>query len=332
MGLKKHIVVLMGGMSSEHEVSLNSGGMVVENLNPDTYKVTPVHITLEGEWDFGHTGNEYLEIHEAIPRLKKIHPDCVFIALHGPYGEDGRIQGMLDLLGIPYTGSGCTASAIAIDKIRAKELVSYHGLPVANHLVFDHLQWNEDADSVVASIVTEIGLPCVVKSPRQGSSLGMGIPQNEADLRQCVDEVLHYGLSFLVETFIEGTELTVSVLDVDEGARPVPLPVTEIRPVSHGFFDYHAKYTAGATEEITPATFDETIQRRAREIAVRAHEIVGCRGFSRSDMMLRGEELFWLEVNTIPGFTATSLYPQAAAAAGIEFPELLDRFIEAALL
>lgn len=334
MRAKKHVVVLMGGMSAEHDVSLNSGALVMEHLDADTYKVSGVRITREGEWAFsGPEGEEeYLEMHDAVPRLKAIHPDCVFIALHGPFGEDGRIQGMLDLLGIPYTGSGCVASATAIEKIRAKALVSHAGIRVADHVEFTLREWEEDAGAIAGKVEEALGFPCVVKSPRQGSSLGMAIPKSAADFPGAVEEVLPYGFVVMAERFIEGPELTCAVLDVAEEDPPVALPVTEIRPVSSDYFDYDAKYTPGASEEITPAEIPDEVRDRVQAIAVRAHEVIGCRGFSRSDMILDGGDLVWLEINTIPGFTETSLYPQAAAAAGISFPEMLSLFVDAAML
>lgn len=336
MRAKKHVVVLMGGMSSEYDVSVMSGTMVAEHLDVEKYKMTLVRISREGEWIFpGEEGEEAeeesVEIYDAVPRLRGLHPDCVFLALHGPFGEDGRIQGMLDLLGIPYTGSGCEASAIAIDKVRAKVMVSQGGIRVAEHLEFSRRDWDDDPEGLVARVEEELGFPCVVKSPRQGSSLGMAIPQQAGEFRAAAAEVLQYGYTFMVERFVSGLELTCSVLDVDEENGPVALPVTSIHPPASSFFDYHAKYTPGVTEEVTPADIEEDVRARVQEMSVRAHDLIGCRGFSRSDMILEDNGLVWIEINTIPGLTPTSLYPQAAAAGGIEFSELLDMLVEAAM-
>lgn len=333
MRAKKHVVVLMGGMSSEHDISLKSGTLVAQHIDTNTYKVTPVRITRGGEWVFPRDEDEeYLEVHDAVPRLKEIHPDCVFIALHGPYGEDGRMQGMLDVLGIPYTGSGCVASATAIEKIRAKVLVANAGLRVAEHLEFASGQWEADPEAVARKVEEDLGFPCVVKSPLQGSSLGMAIPRSMAEFPEAVEEVLPFGYTFMVERFVAGRELTCSVLDVSDEDPAVALPVTEIRPKSSSYFDYRAKYTPGATEETTPAEIPDDMRDRVQAMAVRAHEVIGCRGFSRSDMILDGNDLVWLEINTIPGLTETSLYPQAAAAAGISFSELLGLLVDAAML
>lgn len=329
---KTHIVVLMGGMNTEHEISMKSGTMVLEHINEEKYKVTPIEISREGDWILPLENGEYMDVPEGIRRLKDMHPDCVFIALHGTYGEDGRIQGMLDVLGVPYTGSGCIASALAIDKIRAKALMEHAGITVAHQVVFTGAQWDGDRADVTAQIGDELGYPCVLKSPTQGSSLGMGIPQNERDLKEVVREVLGFGFTIMAERYIRGIELACSVLDVDEERGPVALPLTSVRPTGSSFFDYHAKYTPGATEEVTPAEIPDSARDRAQEWALRAHKTIGCRGFSRSDMILGDDELVWLELNTIPGLTETSLFPQAAAAAGISFPELIEMLVENALL
>ncbi|MEX2015359.1 MAG: D-alanine--D-alanine ligase [Candidatus Hydrogenedentales bacterium] len=329
---KKHVVVLMGGMSSEHDVSLRSGQMVLNQLDRDTYKVSGVEISREGEWVFQGEEREFLEVQDAIPKLKKIHPDCVFIALHGPFGEDGRIQGMLDILGIPYTGSGCAASAIAIDKTRSKVLAKAAGIQVADHIEFSINQWDARSDEILQRVEAELGFPCVMKSPRQGSSLGMAIPQQADEFRDSANAIFGYGYRIMVERFVPGLELTCGVLDVGEIEAPVALPVTAIRPKKAKFFDYHAKYTPGATDEITPADVDDSVRDRVQDYARRAHTAVGCRGFSRSDMILNGDALVWLEINTIPGLTETSLYPQAARAAGMTLPELFGKLVEAALL
>lgn len=329
---KKHVVVLMGGMSSEHDVSLRSGQMVLEHLDRERYKVSGVEITREGEWVFPGDEPEYFDVQDAIPKLKKIHPDCVFIALHGPFGEDGRIQGLLDLLGIPYTGSGCAASAIAIDKSRTKVLVQAAGVPVADEIEFSLTEWDAHSADILERVEAELGYPCVMKSPRQGSSLGMAIPQSADEFRDSANAIFGFGYRIMVERFVPGLELTCGVLDVGEIEEPVALPVTAIRPKKARFFDYGAKYTPGATEEITPADIAESVRDRVQDYARRAHTAVGCRGFSRTDMILTGDDLVFLEINTIPGLTETSLYPQAARAAGMTLPELFGKLVEAALL
>jgi D-alanine-D-alanine ligase len=329
---KKHVVVLMGGMSSEYEVSMRSGAQIAAHLDVEKYAVTPVEITQHGEWVFPGKDREYIEITDALSKLKKLHPDCVFIALHGPFGEDGRMQGLLDLLSIPYTGSGCAASALSMDKIRAKAVAELGGIRVADHVVFTRPEWDKDPATVTQLVIDSIGFPCVVKNPTQGSSLGMAMPQTEGEFGAAVKDVLRFGSEVLVEKYLSGLELTCGVLDLDEETGPYALPVTEIRPVKAKFFDYGAKYTPGATKEITPAQIDDAVRDQVQEFAVRAHELMGCRGFTRSDMILCGDEVFWLEINTIPGFTETSLLPQMAAAAGMSFTDLVGAIVEAAVI
>ncbi len=332
MATKKHVVVLMGGMSAEYEVSMRSGAQVAKHLDRDRYSVTPIEITREGEWIFPGRDREYLDIAEAVPKIRALHPDCVFIALHGPFGEDGRMQGLFDLMGIPYTGSGCSSSGLAIDKIRAKAVAAYGGIKVAEQVVFERREWEDDPAALTTRIGAALGFPCVIKNPTQGSSLGMAIPQTAADFEAAVPEVLHFGGTILAERYLSGLELTCGVLDLDEERGAYALPVTEIRPVKAKFFDYTAKYTPGATKETTPAQIDDHVRDRVQTMAVRAHELMGCRGFSRSDMIFSNGELYWLEINTIPGMTEISLIPQMAAAEGMSFTELVGCLVEAAMV
>lgn len=324
-----HVAVVMGGLSSEHEVSLKSGAMVAGSLDRARFRVTPVVITRTGEWKF--PGEAVLSMGAGLTRLGEEQVDCVFLALHGPFGEDGRMQGLLDLLDIPYTGSGCAASALAMDKIRSKAVVRDAGLRVAKEAILHRHEWDASPDAVLERIRSTIGLPCVLKSPCQGSSLGMAIPRDETEFRHSLRQVLSFDDVVLIEEFLTGPEVTCGVLDVEPGAAPAALPVTEIKPVTADFFDYHAKYTPGATEEITPANLPDSVTKTIQERAVRVHTLMGCRTLSRSDFILVDNDPVWLEVNTIPGMTETSLYPQAAQAAGIGFSDLVGRFVDAAM-
>jgi D-alanine-D-alanine ligase len=326
---RRNIVVLMGGMSSEHEVSVASGTKVAETIDLDRYEVTSVLITKEGEWCFPDAPP--MEIYEATAELKRRGFECAFIALHGAFGEDGRIQGMLDLLGIPYTSSGCAASGLAIDKLRSKAIVAEAGIRVAPYCTVTLREWQEDADGVTARTAAQLGFPCVVKSPCQGSSVGLAIARDEAAFRAAMPEVLAYGNTVMIEAFVRGTEVTCGVLDIEPSASPVALPVTEIRPIASSFFDYHAKYTPGASAEITPAEIADEVTSEVQKSAVKVHDLIGCSIWSRSDFIVGPDGPVWLEVNTVPGMTATSLYPQAAAAAGIPYAQLLSLFIEAAI-
>jgi len=319
----------MGGMSSEHEVSLNSGRMVAENLDPEKYKVTPVTITRDGDWSFA--GQEPVSVFSAIPQLEALDVDCVFIALHGPFGEDGRIQGLLDVLSIPYTGSGCAASALAIDKVRCKAVVRELDIRVAKHFVVHRSVWKDNPELVTSQVQAELGFSCVIKSPCQGSSLGMAISATAADFPHDMEHVFEYDDVVMIEEFIPGLELTCAVLDVDPVAGPRALPVTQILPVTSSYFDYEAKYTPGATEEITPAEISDELTAKVQEATVRVHQVVGCELWSRSDFILAGSDPVWIEINTIPGMTQTSLYPQAAAAAGISYSKLVELFVEVSI-
>ncbi len=326
---KVHVAVLMGGTSSEHEVSLKSGAMVAGNLDRTRYEISPVIITREGLWKF--PSERAVPVGAALTRLRELNVDCVFIALHGPFGEDGRIQGLFDVFGMPYTGSGCTASALAIDKIHSKAVVRQAGVRVADQIVLHRSEWDRAFEGVMTRVNNGIGFPCLIKSPCQGSSLGMAIPKNAGEFRTALLDVFAYDDLVMIEKYIKGIELTCAVLDAEPGKPPRALPVTEICPVSSEYFDYTAKYTPGACTEITPARISEAVTGKVQAMAERVHTVVGCKGLSRSDMILDGDDPVWIEVNTIPGMTETSLYPQAAAAAGIAFPELLTLFVEEAL-
>jgi D-alanine-D-alanine ligase len=323
---KQRIAVLMGGKSLEHDVSMRSGELVVQHLPADRFEAVPVVIGRDGRWRFGEK-ERIAGLAEAIAELSAGF-DCAFLALHGPYGEDGRFQGMLDLAGIPYTGPGAVASGLAIDKMRAKLLARGAGVRVAQDLVVFSDEWHADPEGVLARVEAQLGYPCVAKSPSQGSSLGMAIPKHADGLSAALTELFSYDNLVLIEEFIAGTEVTCGVLETEPGRQPVALPVTEIVPVDAPFFDYEAKYTPGATEEITPARIAEKTTQEVQQLALRIHQAFGCRGMSRSDMIIVKDEPVWLEVNTIPGLTETSLLPKGAAAAGITYPMLITALID----
>lgn len=318
----------MGGVSSEHEVSLHSGAGVLRALEGGPYRPIPVTITRAGDWLFPETPP--MDLYQAIPMLKTLELDTVFIALHGPYGEDGRIQSLLDLLGLPYTGSGCAASALAMDKVRCKAVVASAGIRVARHVAFDAARWSLEPDVITREVEEQIGYPCVIKPVCQGSSVGITIPRNTAEFLAGVPQALEADPDVLVEAFIEGVELTCAVLDAEPDGGVRALPVTEIRPKTAAFFDYTAKYSPGASEEITPARIDAKIAEEIQRASECIHRAVGCAGWSRSDFILANTGPVWIEVNTVPGLTETSLYPQAAAAAGISYAEMIGLFIEGA--
>ena len=326
----KLIAVLHGGESSEHDVSVNSGTGVLKALDPAQYRGLPVFISKAGQWKVGD-GPEEAAV-DALPRLRDAGVDCVFIALHGGFGEDGRIQGLLDVIGLPYTGSGAAACSLAMDKVRCKAVVSGQGVRCAGHLAVDLHTWRAAADDVTQAVSEGVGFPCIIKSAHGGSSLGLEVADSVFGLPEAIEAVLQHEPQLMIEQYMTGREVTCGVLDADASFQIRPLPVTEIIPKNKGkFWDYEAKYTQGATDEITPADLPPELTSEVMEMAAHVHEIVGCRGWSRSDFILTDDGPVWLEVNTVPGLTETSLYPQAAAAAGISYAQMVDLFIQRAL-
>ncbi len=305
---KLTVALLSGGRSAEREVSLKSGEQVYEALDKNKYEVK----RYDPRDDLARLIQNAADI------------DVALIILHGRYGEDGTIQGLLELLDIPYHGSGVLGSALGINKIQSKRLYEYAGLPVAPYLILDRADPHAQT-----KIQDDLGLPVVVKPEHEGSSIGLSIVGEVSKVQPALALAGEYDRLVLVEKFVVGTEITGAVLG---NMNPEPLPLVEIIPGDqYDFFTYEAKYKPGATKEICPARLSKTLTKKAQDYAVRAHQALRCRGYSRTDMIVSDDEVYVLETNTIPGMTATSLYPQAAAAAGISFSELLDRLIELAL-
>ncbi len=303
---KLRVALIAGGSSGEREVSLCGAAAVENALDSRRFSV-----------------RRYDPASDLVALMKDAKEiDFAFIMLHGLYGEDGTIQGFLDLLKIPYQGAGVIGSSIAIDKNFSKKLYQYAGLPVADWQVFGR---GENFD--VSALAARFGFPAVVKPVREGSSLGLTLAASEDELAAGIALGLRHDSEVMVEQYIRGKELTVGVLGNDD---PVALPVIEIVPGGDfSFFDYTAKYQPGATREICPAAISEELRQRVQEYAVSAHQILQLRGYSRTDFVVgEGEDVYLLETNTIPGMTATSLFPQAAAAYGLSFPALLERLIE----
>jgi D-alanine-D-alanine ligase len=302
---KLNIALLSGGISSEREVSLNSGNQVYQALDKDKYRI------------FRY--DPKTDLAKLIADASQI--DVALIILHGPYGEDGTVQGLLDLLGIPYQGSGVLGSALAMNKLAAKQLYEKAGLMTPPYLVVTP-KTGYDPDAWVKTL----GIPLVVKPSGAGSSVGISIIRKKDNLKKALDEAFSHDDSVILEKYIHGIELTGGVIGNDDLRA---LPLIEIIPnSSHEFFNYRAKYTTGASQEICPARIDNALTEKAKECAIRAHRALFCRGYSRTDMILDGKTVYVLETNTIPGMTATSLLPQAAAVDGIPFPQLLDRLIQ----
>ncbi len=309
MEMKKlTLALLAGGKSAEREVSLGSGEQVFRALDKSRYDI----LRYDPATDLPLLAKD----------AKRI--DVALIILHGRMGEDGTIQGLLDSLGIPYQGSGVLGSAIAMNKVLSKQLYAMAGLLTSPFMVADRSTPIE-----ASAVVDKLGLPLVIKPEQEGSSIGMTIVREQNDLQGAFEKAWRFDRCCVVEKFISGIEITAGVLGNDD---LMALPLIEICPdQSHEFFDYKAKYTPGGAKEICPARISRELTEKAQEYARRAHNVLHCRGYSRTDMILSGDDLYILETNTIPGMTATSLFPQASAKAGIEFPRLLDRLIELAL-
>ncbi len=304
--MQSKICVLKGGISPEREVSLKSGGAVEEGLKEAGYAVFNLD-TANGNFR---------------RQLAKEKPDVVFIALHGSYGEDGTIQGWLELVGIPYTGSGVLASALAMDKISSKRIFSSQNLSLPH---FQRVTRNEDH-----SVNSHLSFPLIVKPARAGSTLGVSLLRdgNELELERALERAFEYDRSFaILEEYIEGKEITVGIIDDPE---PRSLPIIQITPKNE-LFNYQAKYTKGFCEYIVPAPISSQESVRVRKAALKAYESLGCRDFARVDMILKEGVAHILEVNTIPGMTKKSLLPRAAHAEGLSFPKLVDKIVKSAL-
>jgi D-alanine-D-alanine ligase len=294
----KKIGILMGGLSAEREISLRTGAAVEAALKGAGYQTVAI--------DAGR---------DLAARLLSERVELAFIALHGRYGEDGAVQGLLEVLGIPYTGSGVLASAVAMDKLTTKKILLHHELPTPEHVV---CRRGDDIDQLSE---TFRHYPLVVKPNAEGSSLGMTIAKNRDELHAGLQKALACDATALIEDFIAGMEVTVGVLG------DVALPIIQIVPKS-GCYDYQAKYTAGQTEYILPAPLAAVMYQRIQQVALDACREVGCRGAARVDFMVRDRDFYCLEINTIPGMTETSLLPKAAAHAGMSFSELVVAIIE----
>lgn len=344
------VAVLMGGPSPEYQVSLDSGVQVCINLDLKKYSVKPVIISKDGKWQIprGYFSKPIKEA-DAGDLIKKLDPqtpalplgralsrliaeevDVAFIIIHGPYGEDGTLQGCLEVAKILYTGSGVLGSALAIDKSKSLEIFSFHKIPIPRFIHITKNELNRNKDGIISTVKNRLGFPVVVKPTCQGSTVGISIVEKESAFFDAISLAFSFGNEILFEEFIKGIELTCGVLEsVKEGFTP--LLVTEIVPKVSTFFTYEAKYQKGGSEEITPARIDQKTFKLVQELAVKAHQVLRCEGFSRTDFILKNGTPYALETNTLPGMTQTSLLPQGARASGISFTQLLDRIITHAI-
>jgi D-alanine-D-alanine ligase len=309
------VAVLKGGRSLERQVSLKSGARVQDALERLGHEV--ISIDVGGD---------------LVARLTEADPEVAFVALHGRDGEDGTVQELLEVMGIPYTGSGVSACIRAADKVLAKHAMRDHGIPTPDFYAFNEAAFDGlGAAQVLPAIEERLQFPIVVKPARQGSALGIKFARTAGDVPAALVAAFSYDRKVLLERYVAGRELAVSILDED--GSPVALPIVEAVPEQEDFYDFESRYEIGRTRFVCPAELDPGVSERAGELALEVYRLLGCSGFARVDLMLEssGEELYVLEANTVPGLTETSLLPQAAEAAGIGFDELVGRILGAAV-
>ncbi|MBM7624384.1 D-alanine--D-alanine ligase family protein [Sporohalobacter salinus] len=310
--MNKKVAVIRGGRSKERDISLKTGKAVYKALKSKGVDV----IALDPEEE-----NFYQKLTD-----KDI--DVAFIALHGRYGEDGTIQGLFEMMDIPYAGSGVLSSSLAMDKVVSKKIFKQEGILTPEFKVLNRESWKQQSQKLLSELKAEFNFPLVVKPALEGSSLGLSIIKKKENLAKAVDEAFEYDSEILIEKYIEGKEITVGILGNQD---LVVLPIIEIKP-KNGVYDFEAKYTKGMTEFIIPARLEEEIYNWAQEMANKAYKVLKCSGMARVDLIVSKEgKPYVLEVNTIPGMTETSLLPQAAKAAEIEFPDLVLKILEYAV-
>ena len=308
------VAVLKGGRSLERNVSLRSGAHAQEALARLGHEVVAIDVDAQ-----------------LVSRLREAKPDAALIALHGPDGEDGTMQALLEAIAIPYTGSGPAACMCATDKVLAKHLMRNAGIPTpAFHSLRETSIKELGAADAVPDVEAALGFPLVVKPASQGSALGVKFARNDQELPGALVGAFSYDRKVLIERYVKGRDLAVSVLDGPTG--PLPLPVVEAVPREEDFYDYESRYEIGMTTFVCPAELPDDTTARAQELALDVYRLLGCRGVARVDLMLdeQSGELWVLETNVIPGMTETSLLPQAADAAGISFDELISRLLDSA--
>jgi D-alanine-D-alanine ligase len=313
----KRVAVLKGGGSLERKVSLRSGAQAQDAL--------------------GRLGHDVVAIDagpELVAQLREAELDAAFIALHGSDGEDGTVQGLLEAIGIPYTGSGPSACMRCTDKVLAKHLMREAGIPTPDFHFFRETSFKElGAAAALADVERDLGFPLVVKPARQGSALGVKFARSSDELPGAIVGALSYDRKVLIERYVKGRDLAVSVLDPQAPSEePVALPVVEAIPREEDFYNYESRYEIGMTTFVCPAELGADTTVRAQELALKAYRLLGCRGVARVDLMLEeaSDELMVLETNVVPGLTETSLLPLAADAAGIGFDELVERILASA--
>jgi len=327
---KRRVCIVFGGRSGEHEVSIRSAISVSSALDRTKYDVGTIGITKHGEWvpdvaplefDGNASGTNTATALALVRRY-----DIVFPVLHGPYGEDGTIQGLLEMLDVPYVGAGVLGSALAMNKAVAKQLFAHHGLPIVPFVQVRRARWLAEPDAVAGELLDEIGLPCFVKPANLGSSVGITKAHDAAELREGIATAAEYDRTILVEVGVDAREIECSVLGNDEPETSV---CGEIIPCNE-WYDYEAKYIDDGSELLIPAPLEPQQQTEIQRIAVVAFRILDCCGMARADFLLGRDNgrIYLNELNSIPGFTTISMYPKLWEASGLPYPALLDRLIE----
>jgi D-alanine-D-alanine ligase len=349
---KVRVAVIFGGQSAEHDVSLRSAQTVMAALDPARYEVVPIGITREGRWLTGSDPFAALTMNSplfalddgaprespaaapaasesAVPQVFSGGFDIVFPVLHGPMGEDGTLQGLLELTNVPYVGAGVLGSALAMDKAMAKTILAQEGLPQAPWRLVTRKEWERDPEAIAEWVGNALGFPCFVKPANMGSSVGVVKAHDPSELPAAMNEAARFDRRILIEQGIDARELEVSVLGNDE---PIASVVGEIVP-SREFYDYEAKYLDEGSQLLAPAPIDADTTAQVQEMAITAFRALDLCGMARVDFFMdRGNDRLYVnELNTIPGFTAISMYPILWEATGMPLPELVDRLIGLAL-
>ncbi|MBO8171406.1 MAG: D-alanine--D-alanine ligase [Bacillaceae bacterium] len=337
MRKKINLGIIYGGKSSEHEVSLKTAFSIIQAVDQSKYHIIPIYINLNGEW---HQGDAIDGLPASVDELRlrngesdmppillqlKDHVDIVFPVIHGPNGEDGTLQGLLEMLNIPYVGSGVLGSAAGMDKVAMKALFGYHGLPQGDFLAIKRFEVEEAMDDILSRIESRLAYPCFVKPANMGSSVGISKAGDRDSLRAALIEAARYDRKIVVEQFIDGRELEVSVLGNEQPRTSV---VGEILP-AHDFYDYAAKYKDTGTELQIPARIPAHVEEQIKQLAVRAYQAVDAAGLSRVDFFWDEKEdrVYINEINTLPGFTPFSMYPMLWKEAGLSYTALIDELI-----
>lgn len=331
---KLKVGVIFGGRSGEHEVSLMSAASVIKYLSLDKYEPVLIGITKDGRWIT--KGNPWETLNKGredqagpIPVELLTSLDVVFPVLHGTFGEDGTIQGLLEMCDVPYVGAGVLGSSVGMDKVIMKSVFRDYGLPMAKYKALLRREWLQEPDKICRDIIDSLGFPVFVKPANLGSSVGISKATNENELRQSLDLASRYDRKLVVEEFVLARELECSVLGNDD---PKVSVIGEIVPHNE-YYDYEAKYTDGRSDLVIPAQLEPDVVANIKSLAVTAFKAVDCWGMARMDFFLHRVtgEIIVNEINTIPGFTHLSMYPRLWQASGISYPELLDRLIDLAL-